>query len=241
ARRAPPCAVPPGCGHRTPRTRRAPGRSRGDCAPARWRPSRSRRSGPARRRRRPSRWPWSAPARHGGSSFGYRGGRPRVQVRGQACGGRAGAAFTAPCEHGSMRNRLSGPLAALLFTFALGIGVASARDAAPVPPAAGTASDTIVGAGAALDAAEGPSAELLESRRLARRLQDTGLADVSVTVRDGVAELQGVVLAPEDRERAEQVAAQQPGIDRVDNRVVLSANFTDRVATASELALDKVT
>lgn len=138
-----------------------------------------------------------------------------------------------------MRTRFSGPLAALLFTLALAVGAASAQVAAPpagLPDASGLPDPADPP-----DAAQGVSADLLESRRLAQRLQDTGLAEVSVTVRDGVAELQGVVLAPEDRERAEQVAAQQPGIARVDNRVVLSTRFTDRVATASELALDKVT
>src|SRR5690606_30279680 len=87
-----------------------------------------------------------------------------------------------------------------------------------------------------------PARDLVESQRLAQRLKEAdGLADVTVTVRDGVAELEGVVLAPEDRERAEQLAAQQPGIERVENRVTLSTRLSDRLATASALALDKVT
>lgn len=86
------------------------------------------------------------------------------------------------------------------------------------------------------------NADLEESRRLAQRLKEAeGLAGVTVTVHNGVAELQGEVLAAEDRERAEQLVAQQPGIEQVENRVALSTRFSDRVRTASELALDKVT
>src|SRR5690606_8305842 len=90
--------------------------------------------------------------------------------------------------------------------------------------------------------AEGAAADLAESRELARRLDGAdGLSGVTVTVRDGVAELEGEVLDAGDRERAEQLVAQQPGIERVENRVALSTRFTDRVRAASALARDKVT
>jgi len=100
-------------------------------------------------------------------------------------------------------------------------------------------------AGARQDPAPPPAAEdaagdLADSRRLAERLHATqGLAEVTVTVRDGVAELEGVVLAQEDRERAAQVAGQQPGITRVENHVVLSTRLSDRIATATAIAVDK--
>ncbi|WP_165942296.1 mechanosensitive ion channel family protein [Luteimonas terricola] len=47
-------------------------------------------------------------------------------------------------------------------------------------------------------------------------------------------------LGPEDREHATQVADQQPGIARVENRVALSTRLSDRLATATTLAADKV-
>lgn len=158
-----------------------------------------------------------------------------------------------------MRADLTRTFAALLFILVFAIGTTHAQEPATPPasadatavevPAEVDGSDVPVDAAAADGADQAPASgsdsaahDLVESRRLARRLQDTaGLADVSVTVHDGVAALQGVVLAPEDRERAEQVAAQHPGIERVDNGVTLSTRFTDRIATASELAVDKVT
>ena len=89
-------------------------------------------------------------------------------------------------------------------------------------------------------AAEDVESDLADSRRLAERLHATqGLAEVTVTVHDGVAELEGVVLAQEDRERAAQVAGQQPGITRVENHVVLSTRLSDRIATATAIAVDK--
>jgi small conductance mechanosensitive channel len=128
-----------------------------------------------------------------------------------------------------MRLHIPRPIAPLLLFLTLllaGVPQALAQDASAPPPSE----------------AVGTDGDLAESRRLAQRLQDTeGLGDVSVTVHDGVAELQGVVLVAEDRERAAQLAGQQPGITRVDNRVVLSTRLTDRITTASELALDKVT
>ncbi|QDW67624.1 mechanosensitive ion channel family protein [Luteimonas granuli] len=100
----------------------------------------------------------------------------------------------------------------------------------------------------ARDAGAGPApeastdADLAGSRDLARRLRETdGLRDVTVTVRDGVAELEGVVLDAGDRERAEQVASQQPGISRVENRVILSTRLSERLALATTLAMDKLT
>jgi small-conductance mechanosensitive channel len=127
-----------------------------------------------------------------------------------------------------MRLHIRGLVSLLLLSLALSLAAGPQAIAQDIP--ATTAED-----------ADGPRADLSDSSALARRLRETeGLGDVSVTVQDDVAELQGVVLVPEDRERAGQLAGQQPGITRVDNHVVLSTRLTDRVATASELALDKV-
>jgi small-conductance mechanosensitive channel len=98
------------------------------------------------------------------------------------------------------------------------------------------------GTGPAPEASADADADLARSRDLARRLRETdGLSDVTVTVRDGVAELEGVVLDAGDRERAEQVASQQPGISRVENRVILSTRLSERLALATTLAMDKLT
>ncbi len=127
----------------------------------------------------------------------------------------------------------------LLLSLALSMGVAQvhAQDTVDEPGATAVREAPEAADAPAENSAEG----IVESRRVARRLQEAdGLADVTVTVRGGVAELQGVVLSPEDRERAEQLVAQQPGIERVENRVTLSTRLSDRVATATALALDKV-
>lgn len=154
------------------------------------------------------------------------------------------ADFTAPCDHCAMRTTASiaSTLLALLLLLLLagGLPVHAAQSA---PPAAvpGEASDPVAGDAAEAAGAADDERDLAESRRVAQRLHATeGLAEVTVTVQDGVAELGGVVLAPEDRERAAQVAGQQPGITRVENRVVLSTRLSDRVATATSIATDKI-
>lgn len=137
---------------------------------------------------------------------------------------------------------------------ALSLATGARARAQAVPPAdAGEerAAETVDGAADAVAIAddvpgdadpEATSSDQVESLRLAERLHETdGLSAVTVTVQDGVAELQGVVLDAADRERAAQVAAQQSGITRVENRVTLSTRFSDRLATAAALAADKVT
>ena len=143
-----------------------------------------------------------------------------------------------------MRSNITWILAALLLPATLACAGAEAQDAQP-PPAravpAGTDAQQDDPGGLAGSPVADP-ADLEASRRLAQRLEEAeGLAGVTVIVRDGVAELQGEVLAPADRERAEQLVAQQPGIQQVENHVALSTRLTDRVRTASGLALDKVT
>ncbi|MGY0651272.1 mechanosensitive ion channel domain-containing protein [Luteimonas sp. A537] len=143
-----------------------------------------------------------------------------------------------------MRVNTIAPLAALLSLLLslAAVAGAPAHAQASAPAAAPTAAESVTSPVTAegVDTADA-GRDLADSRRVAERLQETdGLADVTVTVRDGVAELQGVVLAPEDRERAVQVAEQQPGSTRVDNRVMVSTRISDRIGTASTLALDKI-
>lgn len=138
-----------------------------------------------------------------------------------------------------MRTRFQSSLTPLLFVLALATSppasLAQEVGAPPSPP-----EPTQEQASAPPDAAP-PADDLAESVAIARRLQEAeGLADVSVTVRDGVAQLEGMVLTEEDRTRAAQVAAQQPGVTRVDNRVALSTRFSDRFAAASGLAIDQI-
>ncbi|WP_456999091.1 mechanosensitive ion channel domain-containing protein [Luteimonas sp. A534] len=135
-------------------------------------------------------------------------------------------------------NPTASLLAILLLSFALGTAApAQAQDVAAPP-----VEDTANAEAPVSEAGSGDTErDLADSRRVADRLREAdGLADVTVTVRDGVAELEGVVLTPEDRERAAQVAGQQPGITQVENRVALSTRLSDRVATATSLAGDKL-
>ena len=128
---------------------------------------------------------------------------------------------------------------ALLLAAGLSAGLpARAAQSVPQLPAPGEPVEPVT---QDADASADDGHDLAESRRLAERLHGTdGLAGVTVTVQDGVAELGGVVLAPEDRERAAQVAGQQAGITRVENGVVLSTRLSDRIATATSIATDKV-
>ena len=147
-----------------------------------------------------------------------------------------------------MRIHVPAPTALMALLLALGLAAgmpaataqAMAQDIVPAQANEGQSTDPTAAVATTADSADSER-DLADSRRLAERLHETdGLADVTVTVQDGVAELGGVVLAPEDRERAEQVAGQQPGITRVENRVALSTRLSDRIATATSIALDKL-
>jgi small-conductance mechanosensitive channel len=79
------------------------------------------------------------------------------------------------------------------------------------------------------------------SRQVGKRLRDVdGLEDVTATVHDQVAWLDGEVIEPEQREVAEQVATQQPGIEAVENRVQISTRLGDRLQVAVRQIGDKL-
>src|SRR5690606_25888256 len=144
-----------------------------------------------------------------------------------------GTAFTNACEHRRMPSNTIRISITLLLATALAWGGVLAQepaasrgpdDAAAAQTATTGTADPVPGADtpgdpraaapatapAAVDDAEGAAADLAESRELARRLDGAdGLSGVTVTVRDGVAELEGEVLDAGDRERAEQLVAQQ--------------------------------
>ena len=75
------------------------------------------------------------------------------------------------------------------------------------------------------------------SRSVAARLRAVpGFNSVTVTVAGGVVRLEGSVGDPTDRAHAEQIAAQQPGVASVDNRLQIAGG----VATRLKLALSQV-
>ncbi len=79
------------------------------------------------------------------------------------------------------------------------------------------------------------------SRQVGERLRGVdGLEDVTATVHDQVARLDGEVIEPEKREVAEQVATQQPGIEAVENRVRISTRLSDRLQVAVRQIGDKL-
>lgn len=79
------------------------------------------------------------------------------------------------------------------------------------------------------------------NRQVGERLRDVdGLEDVTATVHDQVARLDGEVVEPEKREVAEQVATQQPGIEAVENRVQISTRLSDRLQVAVRQIGDKL-
>ncbi|MBB1471751.1 MULTISPECIES: mechanosensitive ion channel family protein [unclassified Luteimonas] len=115
----------------------------------------------------------------------------------------------------------------LAFLFAIAAGQPARAQAASAPDPTAVTPDA--------------SADLAASRRLAQSLREVdGLQDVTVTVRGGVARLQGDVIDIEDRSLAEQVAGQQDGITAVDNQLALSTRLSDRFDTATQLAVDKL-
>src|SRR5690606_38587842 len=102
---------------------------------------------------------------------------------------------------------------------------ARAAAAPPAPATPGTVDDVV--------ATVETSTELAASQSLARRLQRIdGLEGVTVTVRDGVARLDGQVIDVEDRVLAAQIASQQPGVEAVENQVELSTRLSDRFDAA---------
>ncbi|KGM57718.1 hypothetical protein N799_00595 [Lysobacter arseniciresistens ZS79] len=129
-------------------------------------------------------------------------------------------------------------LPCLLLPCLLLLASASARAAAPAPlpaPEVGDRAATAAGFVVAEDVASTveSSSELAASQALARRLQRMeGMEGVTVTVRGGVARLEGEVVDVEDRVLAGQVASQQPGISAVENQVQLSTRLSDRFDAA---------
>ena len=121
-----------------------------------------------------------------------------------------------------------GPLkivAALVLSLVMAALPFAAAAAPPAPATPGTVDDVV--------ATVETSTELAASQSLARRLQRIdGLEGVTVTVRDGVARLDGQVIDVEDRVLAAQIASQQPGVEAVENQVELSTRLSDRFDAA---------
>ena len=70
-----------------------------------------------------------------------------------------------------------------------------------------------------------------------RLFEDLGVSNLSALVRRGVATLDGVVRTEEDRQRAEQVALEVPGIDSVVNKLNIASPVTVAIARqAAEIA-----
>ena len=121
-------------------------------------------------------------------------------------------------------------LGAALVPPALATAATTGTDAqalAAVPATAGRSSDTSSPADTPSVDVTDDAGDLALSQRVARRLQNAdGMEGVTVSVSAGVARLDGRVLKVEDRVLAAQIAAQQPGIASVDNRVELSTRLS---------------
>ena len=135
-------------------------------------------------------------------------------------------------------------LGAALVPPALATAATTGTDAqalAAVPATAGRSSDTSSPADTPSVDVTDDAGDLALSQRVARRLQNAdGMEDVTVSVSAGVARLDGQVLKVEDRVLAAQIAAQQPGIASVDNRVELSTRLSDRFDVAIRQVIDKL-
>ena len=85
------------------------------------------------------------------------------------------------------------------------------------------------------------AADRTNGQRLDSRLRAIAtLRDVTATVEDGIARLDGQVIVEADRKLAEQIAGQLDGIRKVENRIELSSKLTDRFQAAFDEVADKL-
>ena len=85
------------------------------------------------------------------------------------------------------------------------------------------------------------SREAATGQQLGRRLRAIdALHGVTATISGDIARLDGRVVDAADRKQAEQIAAQVPGVARVDNRIQLSSKLSDRFDAAWTAATDKL-
>src|SRR5688500_17984972 len=98
------------------------------------------------------------------------------------------------------------------------LAFASPLPADAVPPG------VVVAATAKQDAADRETGQRLDARLRGIR----GLHDVNASVDGGVVVLAGEVVSEAERKLAEDIAAQMQGVEKVENRIALSANFSDR-------------
>jgi small conductance mechanosensitive channel len=93
----------------------------------------------------------------------------------------------------------------------------------------------------AVSTPEASAAATATSQQLARRLRAIeALQDVTATISGDIARLDGEVVNAADRLKAEQIAAQLPGVARVDNRIQLSSKLSDRFHAAWSAVTDKL-
>jgi small-conductance mechanosensitive channel len=119
-------------------------------------------------------------------------------------------------------------LACLLF--ALFVATACPGPAGAVPPSA------VVAAAAQDDAADRETGQRLDARLRGIR----GLHDVNASVEGGLVVLDGEVVSEAERKLAEDIAAQMQGVEKVENRIVLSSNLSDRFESGLQAVTTKL-
>jgi small-conductance mechanosensitive channel len=86
------------------------------------------------------------------------------------------------------------------------------------------------------DAADRATGQRLDARLAGIR----GLHDVNASISSGVARLEGEVVTEDERKLAGDIAAQTRGVARVENRIVLSANLSDRFESGLQAVTAKL-
>ena len=119
-------------------------------------------------------------------------------------------------------------LACLLF--ALFVGISLPPPAAAVPPG------MVVAATAKQDATDRETGQRLDARLRGIR----GLHDVTASVDGGVVVLEGEVVSEAERKLAADIAAQMQGVEKVENRIVLSSNLSDRFESGLQAVTTKL-
>jgi len=113
---------------------------------------------------------------------------------------------------------------------ALFVAFASPLPATAVPPG------VVVAATAKQDATDRETGQRLDARLRGIR----GLHDVTASVDGGVVVLEGEVVSEAERKLAEDIATQMQGVEKVENRVVLSSNLSDRFETGLQAVVTKL-
>ena len=116
------------------------------------------------------------------------------------------------------------------------LSVLSVAFASPLPAIAVPPEAVVAAASARQDAADRETGQRLDARLRGIR----GLHDVTASVDGGAVVLAGEVVSEAERKLAGDIAAQMQGVEKVENRIVLSSNLSDRFESGLQAVATKL-